>query len=67
MNPKDCIMIGDTEYDMEMARNAGMDAIGVSYGVHEEERLYDSGAMYVAAQCMYAKVLTKSPNGCCQG
>jgi len=32
---------------VEMAKNAGIDAIGVSYGVHAEERLYDSGAMYV--------------------
>lgn len=33
------IMIGDTEYDMEMAYNAGTRAIAVSYGVHETERL----------------------------
>jgi len=33
------IMIGDTEYDMEMAHHAGMDRLAVSYGVHEVERL----------------------------
>jgi phosphoglycolate phosphatase len=32
-------MIGDTEYDMEMARNARTRALAVSYGVHERERL----------------------------
>lgn len=33
------LMIGDTEYDMQMAKNANMDRLGVSYGVHPAERL----------------------------
>jgi len=33
------VMIGDTEYDLEMANNAGIDAIGISHGVHDEKRL----------------------------
>ncbi len=33
------IMIGDTEYDMAMARDAGAHAIAVSYGVHAAQRL----------------------------
>ena len=32
-------MIGDTEYDMAMARNASTHPVAVSYGVHEWERL----------------------------
>lgn len=39
LQPKQAVMIGDTEYDLEMAHNAGMDALAVSYGVHEPERL----------------------------
>jgi len=39
MDAKDALMIGDTEYDMEMARNANMDRLAVSYGVHTPERL----------------------------
>ena len=39
MDVGDALMIGDTEYDMEMAANMGMAALGVSYGVHEAERL----------------------------
>jgi phosphoglycolate phosphatase len=35
----DTLMVGDTEYDMEMARNAGASALGVCYGVHDRERL----------------------------
>ncbi|VAW81721.1 Similar to phosphoglycolate phosphatase, clustered with ribosomal large subunit pseudouridine synthase C [hydrothermal vent metagenome] len=33
------IMIGDTEYDLQMATNAGVISIGASYGVHTSERL----------------------------
>ena len=33
------VMIGDTEFDMEMARNAGVTGLGVSYGVHSCTRL----------------------------
>lgn len=33
------VMVGDTEYDLEMARAMGMSRIGVSYGVHTPERL----------------------------
>lgn len=30
----DALMIGDTVHDLEMARNAGMDSLAVSYGAH---------------------------------
>jgi len=33
------LMVGDTEYDMLMAKYAGTDALAVSYGVHEKTRL----------------------------
>ncbi len=35
----DTLMVGDTEYDLEMARSAGTGALAVCYGVHEPERL----------------------------
>jgi len=34
------IMVGDTEYDLEMANRAGVHPVGVSYGVHELDRLH---------------------------
>ncbi len=37
--PSRAVMIGDTEFDLRMAANAGMPALGVSYGVHAVERL----------------------------
>jgi phosphoglycolate phosphatase len=39
---QNAIVIGDTEYDMLMAQNAGIDAVAVSYGVHSEDRLQQS-------------------------
>lgn len=39
--PEDAIMVGDTEYDLSMASNAGMRSIGVSYGAHHGSRLLD--------------------------
>jgi len=41
------LVIGDTEYDMQMAANARVDALGVSYGVHSGERLLEHGAKRV--------------------
>ena len=37
--PHQTIMVGDTEYDMEMATNAGAGKVAVRSGVHSEERL----------------------------
>jgi len=39
VTPGETLMIGDTEYDLQMARNAGAHALAVSYGVHARERL----------------------------
>jgi phosphoglycolate phosphatase len=41
--PGETLMIGDTEYDMEMASNAGTASLAVSCGVHEVERLLQHG------------------------
>tara|TARA_R100001369_G_scaffold92892_1_gene140940 strand:+ start:2690 stop:3262 length:573 start_codon:yes stop_codon:yes gene_type:complete len=42
------VMVGDTEYDLEMARAMGMDRVGVSYGVHTRERLAMSEPKWIA-------------------
>jgi phosphoglycolate phosphatase len=39
-------MIGDTSYDRDMARAAGMHTIGVTWGYHEAHQL--SGCTHIA-------------------
>ena len=41
---EDCVYIGDSEVDIETARNAGMACISVSWGFRDEEMLLSSGA-----------------------
>ena len=47
--PEETVMIGDTAYDMLMAVEAGVRAIGVAWGYHEADELTEAGAEYVAA------------------
>ncbi|HEY0413023.1 MAG TPA: HAD-IA family hydrolase [Allosphingosinicella sp.] len=42
-------MIGDTSYDMAMAKAAGVRAIGVAWGYHEPAELLAAGADEIAA------------------
>jgi len=39
VEPRHALMVGDTTHDLELAANAGVDAISVSYGAHDEELL----------------------------
>lgn len=43
--PAQAVVVGDTEYDMQMARNARVDAVGVAHGVHAPDRLIGEGAL----------------------
>lgn len=36
---EEAVMVGDTEYDLEMARGLSMDRVAMTYGVHAPERL----------------------------
>ncbi|RDC59268.1 Phosphoglycolate phosphatase [Alteripontixanthobacter maritimus] len=46
--PADAIMIGDTSFDMEMARGAQVRALGVAWGYHTADELTAYGAQDVA-------------------
>ena len=46
--PQHAVMIGDTAYDMIMAVNAGVRALGVDWGYHTPAELADAGAEVVA-------------------
>lgn len=48
--PESTVMIGDTTYDMEMARRARAMSIGVAWGYHPAEELKAVGAMRIAGQ-----------------
>ena len=39
VSPERALMIGDTTHDLEMARNAGIAALGAAYGAHPPEGL----------------------------
>ena len=51
VEPVSTLMVGDSTYDIEMARGAGVGAIGVAWGYHEPERLRLAGAHALAASC----------------
>lgn len=44
VDPDATVMIGDTTYDIEMARAAGVAALGVTWGYHPREALEYAGA-----------------------
>ncbi|HYJ53104.1 MAG TPA: HAD-IA family hydrolase [Allosphingosinicella sp.] len=46
--PQTTMMIGDTTYDMAMARAAGAHAIGVGWGYHRADELLRAGAHRIA-------------------
>jgi phosphoglycolate phosphatase len=37
--PARTLMIGDTTHDLQMAANAGVPALGVTYGAHPKQQL----------------------------
>ena len=44
VHPADTVVVGDTTYDMAMARAAGVAGIGVNWGYHAAARLAEAGA-----------------------
>lgn len=48
VDPVDAVMVGDTEYDLAMARSINMPRIAVSYGAHHISRLH----AYEPALCL---------------
>ena len=48
-DPAASMMIGDTSYDMIMAKAAGVTAVGVAWGYHDPQELVAAGADFIAA------------------
>jgi phosphoglycolate phosphatase len=42
------LMIGDTTHDLQMASNAGVASVGVSFGAHDHESFAAHGPLFVA-------------------
>ncbi|AKM10811.1 HAD-IA family hydrolase [Croceicoccus naphthovorans] len=57
MSADDGVMIGDTMFDIAMARNARMPSIGVEWGYHERAELLESGARAVATDMAELRAL----------
>ncbi len=55
----DAVMIGDTTYDMEMARAARVAAIGVGWGYHPADELRAAGAAAIAPSMSALPVLVE--------
>ncbi|MBO5306229.1 MAG: HAD family hydrolase, partial [Clostridia bacterium] len=48
--PSECAFVGDSNVDMQTAKNAGLLAVGVTWGYRSEEILRDAGADLVVHQ-----------------
>ena len=48
LNREECLMIGDTRFDILGAKDAGVDSVGVTYGYGKKEELVEAGATYLA-------------------
>jgi phosphoglycolate phosphatase len=44
---EEVVVIGDSSFDLDMARNAGVDGIGVTTGIHTRELLKKSNPRYI--------------------
>ncbi len=66
VGPERTVIVGDTTYDIEMGRNAGVATIGVGWGYHDVELLQSAGAdriihRFDALEAVLEQVLTASP------
>jgi phosphoglycolate phosphatase len=59
--PGETLMVGDTSYDMVMARSAGVGAIGVGWGYHPVDHLIANGAAAVLER--FEDLLALVPGG----
>jgi phosphoglycolate phosphatase len=63
---EDAILIGDTAFDIEMARAAGVRGVAVSWGYHRPDRLHRAGASRVVndmcelSDCLFESI-TSAP------
>ncbi len=61
MKPEQAIMVGDTAYDLEMARNAGVDSVASAYGAHPVHLLqpFEPAGLFDDYQSLHRWLLTR--------
>jgi phosphoglycolate phosphatase len=59
-SPQESAMVGDSDVDIKTARNAGMFAIGVSYGFGQHDRTAQPADLYVDSLQEIAALVTQS-------
>ncbi|TWO30746.1 HAD family hydrolase [Seonamhaeicola sediminis] len=47
VTPKECVYVGDTRADIQVAKNANMISVGVSWGFRDQEELVKEGAHHI--------------------
>jgi phosphoglycolate phosphatase len=47
VEPGAMLMVGDTTFDLDMAKAAGVDSVGVTHGAHAQEKLESSGPVHM--------------------
>lgn len=55
VTPERTLMIGDTEFDLIMSKNAGIASLAVSYGVHDKEQLLQHDPLACVSSIMELK------------
>jgi phosphoglycolate phosphatase len=53
INPGRALMIGDTQFDIEMAHNAGIAAVAVAQGAHSHDKLLQKGPLVILERITY--------------
>lgn len=59
--PGEAVVVGDTLYDLQMARAAGVAAIGVGWGVHSREQLHSAAPKAVVGRIAELETLLIGP------
>jgi phosphoglycolate phosphatase len=47
VEPDAMLMVGDTTFDLDMAKAAGVDSIGITHGAHTQDKLESSGPIHM--------------------
>lgn len=58
VSPENAVMIGDTSYDMVMAKAAGTRAVGVTWGNHPAEYLSEADVIVDTTDALMAALMT---------